>query len=176
MASDSIDTLGDVKQAAQLPRLRRAQNLRRAFLVLVGIFVLTGLTGRLGVRMEEASQASGGYDLKVSYAKVSRLGLATPWTIEVSRKGGFAAPIVVATTSSYFEIFDENGLDPQPTSSKTDGRYTVWEFEPPEGDTLEVSFDARIEPTFRGGRSANTIVRENGRDIVAVRYRTQVMP
>ena len=161
-----------------MARLRRARGGRRAFFLAISAFLALGALGRYGVREAESSAAGGGYELSVRYATTSRGGLATPWSLEVRRPGGFQADTVtVATTSSYFDIFDENGIDPEPAESTSDGERTLWTFAAPDGDTLSVSFDGRIEPgvQLQGAEGATAVV-EGGLDVASVSYRTFVMP
>ncbi len=98
--------------------------------------------------------------------------------MEVRRPGGFDGPVTVATTSDYLEAFDENSLDPEPSSATTDAERVIWEFDPPPvGDTLTVSLDARIEPAVQLARPTGvTEVLEEAEPVVSVRYRTWVMP
>ena len=56
------------------------------------------------------------------------------------------------------------------------GEAITWQFEPPPGDVLSVSFDARIEPGVQWGKSGWTSVMENGRPVVTARYHTWIMP
>lgn len=58
--------------------------------------------------------------------------------------------MTLATTASYLELFDENGLDPEPASTTADGDRVIWEIDPPDAAVLSVSFDARIEPGHIG--------------------------
>jgi hypothetical protein len=170
------ETVRTALEDAELGKVRRARNGRRVILTLTCLLVLLGASSMLGVRQATVSAESGGIEMTLTYAAVSRLGVATPWELQISREGGFRGPVTVATTNSYFDIFDQNDLSPQPSSSTTDGDLILWEFDPPEGETLTVSVDARIEPIFRGGRAADTSVRENGVDVVGVSYETRVMP
>jgi hypothetical protein len=112
----------------------------------------------------------------VTYGQVSRGGLATPWSFEVHRPGGFDGPITVATKTSFLDMFDENGFDPEPSSMTATPDEVIWEFEPPEGDTLGVSLDARIEPGVHWAREGETSVLVDGRKVVTARYKTWVMP
>lgn len=68
-----------------LHRLLRARWGRRAFFIGTSLFLLLGALGVFGVRMAEVSGAGGGYEVRVTYAEVSRPGLATPWEVEVRR-------------------------------------------------------------------------------------------
>ncbi len=161
-----------------LERIRRARMLRRIFFTALCGLLLLGLLGVFGPRTSEVSAQGGPYELTVTYANVSRPGLASVWSVEIRRQGGFDGPVTLATTSDYFDIFDENGLDPDPSTATTDGKRTIWKFEPPdEGDTLVVSFDARIEPGVQGkSAKGTTSVLEAGQPVVSVDYRTMVTP
>lgn len=151
--------------------------MRRAFLGLVFVFVALGLLGVFGVRTATVRASGGGYELEVRYARVARSGLAVPWSVTIHRAGGFDGPVTLASTSSYFDLFDENSLEPDPESSTTDGERVIWELSPPEeGDTMEVSLDTRVGPNVQVGTSGSTAVLVEGRPVVQVRYKTWVMP
>ena len=130
-----------------------------------------------GVRTETKTVIADGYELEVEYGAVSRPGLATPWSVTVTHEGGFDGPVKLATTSQYFDLFDENGLDPEPSSSTTSGDLLVWEFEPPEGNVLEVSFDARIEPAvqLKSVKAKTVLIIEEER-VTEVEFKTLVLP
>lgn len=89
--------------------------------------------------------------------------------LEVRRAGGFEGPVTIASTSLYFEAFDENGLDPDPSKATSDSERVIWQFDTPEkGDTFTVSFDARIEPGQQLKRvAATTAVLEGGAPVVS---------
>lgn len=158
-------------------RVGRARTARRAALAALLALILAGLTGVLGVRTAESSARASGYALTVTYPSVARPGLAIEWAVEISRAGGFDGPVRVATSSTYLAMFDENGLDPDPAAATADDREVFWEFNPPPGETLTISFDARIEPGMQwGSRGRTRVLDEQGRTIVAVTYRTWVMP
>jgi hypothetical protein len=160
-----------------LQRLRRARLMRRAFLTAVFLFLVAGALGALGVRTSSTTATAEGYELEVRYGAVSRPGLATPWSVTVTHEGGFDGPVKLATTAKYFDLFDENGLDPEPSTSTTSGDLLVWEFEPPEGNVLEVSFDARIEPAVQlKSMKAKTFLIIDEERVAQVAYRTLVLP
>ena len=171
MATSTVPT------EVSLGRLRRARAGRRLFLALVFLILAAGAAGFLGVRSATARVEQNGYELEVDHAWVTRPGLATPWRVTVRHDGGFDGSVKLATTADYFDLFDENGLDPEPTSSVTSGDLLVWEFDPPEGDVLEVSFDARIEPAAQlRSQRAVTILLIDGRRVAQVEYRTRTLP
>jgi hypothetical protein len=76
----------------------------------------------------------------------------------VRHPGGFDGPITVSTTSKYLDMFDENGFDPSAAKVTATPEEVIWEFDPPPGDTLAVSLDARIEPSVQWGRLGETSV------------------
>lgn len=150
---------------------------RRIVLALLFAILLAGIAGAFGVRTREATAIANGYELTVTYAAVTRPGLATPWSVDVRRPGGFLeGPITIAASGEYLDMFDENGLDPQPSASTADPEFVVWEFDPPMGDTLSVSFDARLEPAKQWGRSGTVKVLDGETELVEVSFRTWVMP
>ncbi len=159
-----------------LQRLRRERVGRRVVLSVLALFVLAGAAGLLGVRSRTVSASANGYDLSVTYATMTRSGLSTPWSFSVHRDGGFEGPVTVATTLDYFELFDENGLDPDPSAATVSGELLVWTFDPPEGETLSVDFDARLGPAVQSGKHATTIVLDRQIPVVQVSYDTRVMP
>ncbi|HEX6263619.1 MAG TPA: hypothetical protein VF097_12305 [Actinomycetota bacterium] len=164
------------QEAVGLKEQRRHRIERRVGLGLVFAVLVLGAANFLGVRPATVSASGGSLELSVRYASVSRPGLATPWSVRVRSPGGFDGPVVLSTTSSYFEMFDENGLDPDPQRATATGEALVWEFAPPEGEVLTVDYDARLEPAFHTGRSATTSVLVDGDPVVSVTYRTVVMP
>jgi hypothetical protein len=155
---------------------RRARKLRRIFMTLVAVFLLLGATGFLGVRTTQVGARGGGYELTVTYGQVSRPGLATPFGIEIRHPGGFDGPVTVSSRSSYLSMFDENGLDPDPSSVTATAEQVIWQFDPPPGEVLSVSLDARVEPGVQWGRSGETSVLEDGHPVVTARYHTWIMP
>lgn len=171
--SESTSTVFDQQS---LTRIRRARTLRRIGISVLIVFLALGAFNVFGVRSDAVSATGGGYRLTVTYAAMTRAGLATPWSMEIQRAGGFDGPVTVATTSEYFDLFDENGLDPDPSSATDDGEWIIWEFEPPPGDTLAISLDARTGPAIQVGKEAQTAVLVDERPVVSVRYATGVMP
>ncbi len=169
-------------QPTDIRRQVRSRLARRLFVAALGLFLLLGALGVYGVRTRTVSAAGGSYELSVRYASVSRPGLATPWSLEVRRPGGFPDGLTVAVMSSYFDVFDENGLDPAPEEETSDGERTFWTFGPSAADTISVSFDARIEPGVQVTRAkgrAEVLAGPTGpaaATAVSVEFGTWVMP
>lgn len=171
-----VDVVPTAPEEPDLLRARRDRRLRRLFMTVLCVFLALGLAGFLGVKSRTTNVRGGGYELTVTYGHVTRGGLATPWSFEVHRPGGFDGPVTVATKTAYLDMFDENGFDPEPTTMTATADELIWEFAPPEGDTLGVSLDARIEPGVHWGREGETSVLVDGRRVVTARYMTWVMP
>lgn len=159
-------------------RARRGRRMRRVFTAVLVVFLVLGAFNLYGVRTGDVAASGDGYRMSVHYAKVSRPGLATPWAVTIRADGGFDGPVTLATTSAFFDLYDENGLDPDPSAATTDGDRVIWEFEPPpSGDVMVVSFDARIEPAvqFKWVDATTQLIVD---DVVVafVDYRIFVMP
>jgi hypothetical protein len=169
-------SLSTAPERMGLTAARRSARLRLVGIVIVGLLLLVGAIGLMGVRTSTVSATGpGGTSVELTYASISRPGLATPWDVVVERPGGFDGDVVVRTTSDYLASFDENGLDPDPAESTSDATDTIWTFAPPDGDTLTVSFDARLEPGVQWRRQGTTTV-EVGAERVTVSYTTWVWP
>ena len=171
----------DGVDGAGLRRKRRALYAVTSTMLtlLVGVAVLDGLgiVDVYGVNTDRVAATSGGFDLEVRYSTTSRPGLATPFEITVRRAGGFEEPIVLAVDSAYMSIWDENGLDPEPAASTSTATSLIWEFDPPPGETLMISFDARIEPAAQRGKPGRVaVLGGDGSEVVAVEFSTSVLP
>lgn len=148
-----------------------------AVVVLGAVVDATGSLPLYGVDSRRAIGRAGGYELEVRYASVSRPALATPFDIEVRRPGGFDGPVTVAVSTDYLSIWDENGLDPSPTAETASPGTLEWEFDPPPGDALAISFDARIEPGAQQGKQGwVSVLDDAGNPVVSVSFRTRLRP
>jgi hypothetical protein len=131
----------------------------------------------LGVDSQTTRASADGIDLAVTYGEVSRPALATPFDIEVHQPGGFDGPVLIAVDQAYLRMWDENGLVPAPSAETVMGPWVVWEFDPPVGDTLLVSYDARIEPAAQDGRDgAVAVLDDEDQVIVQVDFATRLWP
>lgn len=146
-------------------------------IVLGAVVDALGLYPVYGVDSRHAVAAGGGFELDVRYAAVSRPAVATPFDIEVRRPGGFAGPVTVGVSSAYLSMWDENGLDPSPSRETSSPDLLIWEFEPPDGEALAISFDARIEPAAQQGKRGTVAVLDPaGAPLVSVSFRTRLRP
>lgn len=113
--------------------------------------------------------------LTVRYASVTRPALATPFEIVVTRPDGFDNEVELAVDLDYLELFDVNGIIPAPTTQRSDDGRVLWSFEPPDGDTLRVVYEARVEPgvQFEERRGVVSLM-EGGSPALTVRFGTRV--
>lgn len=157
--------------------VRRARNVRRVLLGLFGTFLLLGALGVFGVRSGEVRAAAGSWALEVVYPRVTRPGHSVPLRFRVHKDGGFGSePVAIRVTASYFDLFDENAVDPEPSASTATGEDLIYEFDPPPGEELLISVDTRTGPNRMRGAAATVAVLDRGSDAVSVTFRTTVMP
>ena len=150
---------------------------RRGFLIAVLLFVIAGLLGFLGVRTGTASASGGGYDLQLEYARIARPGLDVPWQLTITRKGGFDGPVQVEVTGAYFDIFESQGVSPEPSDETTNGEWDRMTFAKPEGDTLTIDFDIYVQPSSQQGRSGTArVLGAGGTPAASVDFRTRLVP
>jgi hypothetical protein len=157
-------------------RIGRAAWGRRALVVVLAVFLAIAATGAFDPSEEEASASGGGYELEVSYPSTSRGGLDTPLRIRVRRPGGFEGPVELAVRNSWLDIFDQEGIEPEPSSSTADPDRVIWEFDPPPGEELEVRVTLSLRPAVRSGEQGSISVLEQGRDLATVEFDTRVVP
>ncbi|MFL6136988.1 MAG: hypothetical protein ACJ74O_04225 [Frankiaceae bacterium] len=158
------------------PHRRRGHPLRMAGLGLVALAVAAGAVGLLGPRTATASASGGGYDLTVHYPWMARAGLDVPWSATVHHAGGFSKPITIGISASYFDIFETQGMHPQPSQETATPTTVYLQFDPPPGDTFKVSYDAYIQPASQIGRHATVSVSVQRTELVHVRYATWLVP
>ncbi len=147
-------------------------------MTLMILVVVGAAFGLLGVWTGTASASQRGYTLEVEHARVSRGGLATPFSITViADEGSLPEAVTLRLDSGYLAMFDENGLDPEPVSTFSDGQHLMWTFDVPAGNQrLTVDFDARLEPSAQWGKSATVAVVDDDQVLVSVDYMTVVVP
>ena len=138
-------------RAAPSPARREARGHR-----VIGLGVLLGVANLVGVRSAEERTSADGLTFAVTYAKVTRSGLETPWKVEVRSPLGFEGPVTITTTAEYFERFDFNQWYPEPSGTVLRDELLVLTFDRPQGDVLLVRFDGRASPTFGLGSAAAT--------------------
>jgi hypothetical protein len=178
----TIERVADVSTDDWRPIARRRRRLHRAVsgflgLVMVGA-VLDGFDVLPFVGPDEAHARArgGGFALDVEHPTVTRPALASVLRIRVTRAGGFAEPVQVAVSRAYLELYDLNGVLPSPSSETAVGRWVVWEFDPPPGDELLITYEARIEPGEQFGQAGEVAVLVDDEPVARVSFRTAVRP
>lgn len=149
---------------------------RRAMLVALGLLVTAGLVGLLGVRSSTTSSARDGWTLSLEHAAIARAGLDVPWTVTATNEAGFDGDVTLAVTGDYFDIFESQGFNPEPSEQTRNGDTRFLTFTPPAGTTLVVSYDAYIQPSAQLGRSGTVSVVVDGRQVAPVDFRTVLLP
>jgi hypothetical protein len=164
------------------PRARRrigyaATTFGLTALMLTAVIDGTTPAAIFGVDSATITDEGAGYELAVTYGEVSRPALATPFDIEVVRPDGFDEPVRIAVDQEYLRMWDENGRVPAPAEEAVVGDWVVWEFEPPAGTSLRVTYDARIEPAAQEGRSGSVaLLDDDDAVLVRVDFTTRLMP
>lgn len=155
------------------------ERLLRGFAITcVFAIVAYAALGGAGLTTATAKGTNGSISVTVTYASVSRPGIATPFGIEIiAVEGALPDQLVVRVTSDYLTLFDENGLSPEPVESNADGEFEIWTFTPSvDQRTLSISLDARMQPDRHRGENATVRVDAPGQAPVAVSFRTRVSP
>lgn len=143
--------------------------------VLIAIIV-AGLFGVLGDRDGLRSAEADGYTLTLVYPQSARTGLDRPWELEVTSDDGFGPEITVAVTADYFDFYEHQGIDPEPSDVTRDGELLYWTFTAPEGDTFRVSVDHYVQPAAQVGGSGTVALVVDGERVAPIDFTTFVFP
>jgi hypothetical protein len=146
---------------------------------LLALVVLAGLLHLLGVksRTVDATSPDGAITLSVHYAQIARAGLDVPFRITVERPGGFDQDVAVAVSGEYLDLFDRSSIEPQPSSATATAADVIWRFDPPAGDTLEISVDMQVQGGRHWGRTGTVAVLDDGGSaLVHVDFKTWLAP
>ena len=85
--------------------------------------------------------------------------------------------MTLAVTADYFDIYEEQGLDPEPASQSSDAEYLYWTFDPPPaGVEFVVDFDAYIQPSSQLGASGEVSVLLGTERVATTSFRTWLVP
>jgi hypothetical protein len=160
---------------ATLAQERNGRLLRRIGLAAFTLFVVAGLAGLLGVRSTVSEGRDGDLHATLHHAQIARPALAIPYRLTIERDGGFDERIEVRLSTEYLQAFDENGRNPEPADTTVDGEDTIWEFDPPDGDTLVVWIDTRIEPGVQWRIAGSTTV-VHGDEVLTIDHPLWILP
>jgi hypothetical protein len=85
--------------------------------------------------------------------------------------------VTIALSSDYLDLFDRNGIEPEPTTATATGDAVIWQFDPPPGDTLEISVDMQVQGGRHWGRSGTvSLLDDAGSPLVEVHFKTWLAP
>lgn len=167
-------TFSDIPDQPAGPAARWATRL--GIVALFGL-VLAAAAGLLGLRTGTVDTTVGDYHLEVEHASLTRAGQPAPLHVRVTRAGGFPGPVQIALCDSWFDDVDFQSWYPTPSAETGDRGMLIYEFDPPPGNTLEVSLDARTAPGQFGERSRCEIaVLEEDAPIATVEFETWRLP
>ena len=172
---DGPETLPTVRD---LGSARRSHRWRQIGIAVLALWVIVGATGYLGVHSStRTASGSDGWHMTFTYPTVARAGLDVPERLVITQDGGFTSDaITVAINGSWFDMFETQGLWPEP-SSETRARDNVYlTFDAPAGDTLTIDYDAYIQPASQQGKSARIAVLDHDVPVVWLDYRTHLFP
>jgi hypothetical protein len=146
-------------------------------LLMVGA-VLDGLDVLDTIGPDEAVVRStgGGFALEVEHPSITRPALASVFRIRIQREGGFDEPVQLAISRSYLESWDLNGIMPAPSGETSLGDWIVWEFDPPPGDELLITYESRIEPGEQSTTRGEAAVLVEDEPVARVDFKTKVRP
>lgn len=150
---------------------------RRGFLSVLTVFVVAGGLGFLGVHSATARASEDGWSVSVLHASVARAGLDVPFEIRVRHLGGFGKDITLALTGHYFDIYETQGFEPEPSEATRDAHTLYLTFTaPPKGQELVVSYDAYVQPSSQVGQSGRVGVMDGDQELATVRFETALLP
>lgn len=155
---------------------RRGVLGRRIAIGLLALIVIVGATGWLGVRSWTARASGDGYDLSLTYPRVARAGLDVPWELRLDHPGGFDGPITIAVSADYFDIFEFQGMHPEPSDETADADFVYLTFQPPDGDVFTTSLDTYVQPSSQIGRDAVAKAMIDDRTVAQVSFSTWLVP
>jgi hypothetical protein len=162
----------------ELTEVRRARTQRRIGLTVLAVFVLAGGVGLLGTHTSTTTVRGGGYEMTVTYPRISRPGHAVRVQVEVRKDGGFGdQPVQLRYATDWLEMFDENAFTPVPNAETAGPGYTEDEFVPPRGEVFVMTVDTRIEPARQRGEDGwFSVVGEDGTPLLTAEVGTWIWP
>jgi hypothetical protein len=126
---------------------RRGRTVRRGALGIMLVLLGISFAGFYGPSQRTTTSSDDGYQLELTYGSVVRSGQAVPLKLRVRHAGGYDGPITVVFDQDVFDRFDFQNWYPNPSAEVGEADTVVYEFDPPDGDVLMVSLDARVAPT-----------------------------
>jgi hypothetical protein len=148
---DLIGGIATLPDARTEDQVRRARNWRRVGIVALWVFIIAGVSGFLGIQMSTTTATAAGWTLGVHAPRLTRGALDAPITITITREGGFTDKITLRVGRNLLDHLDANLVAPAPSAETGSPAAVDWTFDPPDGDTLTISIDARMSPSEMPG-------------------------
>jgi hypothetical protein len=156
---------------------RRGRLGRRAGLGVMLLVPALSFLGIYGPSERTVVSTTDFHRLEMTYGSVVRSGQAVPMEIRITRTNGFAGPVTLVFEQEVFDHFDFQNWYPNPSSEVGEASRVTYEFDPPEGDTLGISLDARVAPTQWGSRETYRLwLNVDGRPVLGTDYTVWVIP
>jgi hypothetical protein len=165
--------------------VRQRQTLYVTFTVVVSLFVvIAAVEWALGLRVfgvdSASTDASGaGMRIEVTYPKVTRGQLTSPFHATVHSDGALPEQITLEINDDYLDLFTMNDISPEPDSQTSTAATVLLTFSPPPtSHELTVSFDLEPKPTgwFASSVGRLSVVDRSGSRLVTASFRTDVRP
>lgn len=171
-ATSTLQGLDDGRTA------RRSRLWHLAATAGLSLVLIVALLGWFGPRSATKVATAGPHRMTVEYPAITRSGVPAPFRVRVDQEQGFAGPVRIAVSDSFYEEFDFQNWYPNPTTEIGETDRVVYEFDPPSGTTFEVSLDARTGPGQLGGKESYTaeLLGEKDEVLVSIDFDTLVMP
>jgi len=176
---EHVAHVGDAEWAHVIGQRRLLHRVVGGLLALIMVLaVLDGLDAlnTLGPDEGHVTASGGGFDLDVEYPSLTRPALASVFRIAVRRAGGFDEPVQVAVSRKYLEAWDLNGVLPAPAAETSLREWVIWEFDPPPGDDLLVTYESRVEPGQQSSVRGAVAVMVEDEPVAQVRFTTVMRP
>jgi hypothetical protein len=142
--------------------------VRRAFLLLLTVFLVAGLLNVFGQSPTTSSAEGSGGSLTVSAPGRIRGGLLYQAKFTIRASEPLAAPTLVLDRG-WFENTTVNTVEPEPVGSTSDPDHVKLRFAPmPPGRELVVYMDFQVNPTNVGSHDAGAALYDADRPIAAV--------
>ena len=154
----------------------RTPVLRRIVLAVLTLIVLAGVTGFLGVRTGTVTANGDGYAMQLEYAQIARAGLDVPFDVTLKHEGGFDGDIVLAMTADYFDIFEHQGVSPEPDSESSEGPMVYMTFTAPQGNEFRMGYDIYIQGSSQVGASGEVWLSVDDKPLLLVSFTTVLLP
>lgn len=158
------------------PPPARTPVLRRIALAVLTLVLVAAGAGLLGVKSGTVTATGDGYVLQLQYATIARAGLDVPFDVTLTHEGGFDGDIVLAMTAAYFDIFEHQGVTPEPDSESSEGPMVYLTFPAPMKDEFRMGFDIYIQGSSQVGASGEVWLVVDDEPVLRVAFKTVLVP